>query len=336
MEVKTRLKAIMNSKITANSHVAAPGRRTDTGALRGQCQDAPRSGPELFGIIAFGDEAAYAFDDERPVFAVGDAEPGVGGPQHFHAREAGGGQVVDGGGNVKLGFFLVAMLGEEGDHLLLQMPENVRRKAPDVHGNRFVAGERVDLPGGIGVLGGGTVLLDFGEFGDAFEVAGGGDLADSARDAAELGEGVAQDEPDHGVIGSAGTEMVGEQAVGIGAVKVVGIDGGEGAGNGVGSHEDGVGGAPGFLTPGRRGETGREFVEFLEDEFDGHALFEAAANGLLERIGHALANDEHDLAETGAEGVEDGIVEDGFAARADGVDLFEAAVAAAHAGGEDE
>jgi len=49
-----------------------------------------------------------------------------------------------------------------------------------------------------------------------------------------------------------------------------------------------------------------------------------------------VADNEDDFAETGAEGVEDGIVEDGFAAGADGVDLFEAAVAAAHAGGEDE
>jgi len=47
----------------------------------------------------------------------------------------------------------------------------------------------VDLPGGIGVFGGGAVLFDFGQLGDAFEIAGGGDLADSARDAAELRRG---------------------------------------------------------------------------------------------------------------------------------------------------
>ncbi|MBN8634679.1 MAG: hypothetical protein J0M07_05100 [Anaerolineae bacterium] len=40
-------------------------------------------------------------------------------------------------------------------------------------------------------------------------------------------------------------------------------------------------------------------------------------------------------AEAGAEGVEHGVVEDGFAGGTDGIDLLEAAVAGAHAGGED-
>jgi len=45
---------------------------------------------------------------------------------------------------------------------------------------------------------------------------------------------------------------------------------------------------------------------------------------------------EHELAEAGAHGVEDGIINDGFALGADGVDLLETAVTAAHAGSENE
>ncbi len=49
-----------------------------------------------------------------------------------------------------------------------------------------------------------------------------------------------------------------------------------------------------------------------------------------------LADDEDELAEAGAKSVEDGVVDDGFAGGADGVDLLEAAVAAAHAGSENK
>ncbi len=55
------------------------------------------------------------------------------------------------------------------------------------------------------------------------------------------------------------------------------------------------------------------------------------ADFLLEFGLEILADDEYDLAETGADGVKDAVVEDCLAGRSDGVDLFQAAIARAHA-----
>jgi len=46
-----------------------------------------------------------------------------------------------------------------------------------------------------------------------------------------------------------------------------------------------------------------------------------------------LANDENDFAKPGAPGIRDGIIEDGLPLRAQRLDLFQPAVAAAQAGG---
>ena len=92
----------------------------------------------------------------------------------------------------------------------------------------------------------------------------------------------------------------------------------------------------GLVRPGGHGKARRNVFERLEDVVDGHALFKARADGLAKGLFDVLADDKDELAESGAQGVEDGVIDDGFAGGADRIDLFEAAVAAAHAGGENE
>src|ERR1035438_7255122 len=80
----------------------------------------------------------------------------------------------------------------------------------------------------------------------------------------------------------------------------------------------------------------RQFVEFLENVFHGDALLKTRADNFAELRFDVVADNEHERAKTGAHRVENGIINDGFAARADGVNLFQPTVAAAHAGGENE
>ena len=70
-----------------------------------------------------------------------------------------------------------------------------------------------------------------------------------------------------------------------------------------------------------------EGVECLKNGVDADAagVFRGDLRG--EGVGEVAADDEDDAAEAGADGVEDGVVEDGLAAGADGVELLEPAVA---------
>ena len=56
----------------------------------------------------------------------------------------------------------------------------------------------------------------------------------------------------------------------------------------------------------------------------------------LEDFGKILADDENHARETGANSVEDRVVENGFAIRTHRVHLLETAVAGAHTSGKDE
>ena len=86
-----------------------------------------------------------------------------------------------------------------------------------------------------------------------------------------------------------------------------------------------------------------DLVQLLgdEDELEGFSVdgLDTGVLGLdgLLHIGlEGLADDIDDLAEAGFHGVVDGIVDDGFSVGAEAVHLLESAVAAAHAGGQDE
>ena len=100
---------------------------------------------------------------------------------------------------------------------------------------------------------------------------------------------------------------------------------------------------PGLLALRIEREAGRDLVEFLrhEDELERGTVgaLDVAVflcHGFLELLEEVLADDIDDPAETGLYGVVDGIVDDGLAIGAQSVHLLEAAIAAAHACGEDE
>ena len=104
-----------------------------------------------------------------------------------------------------------------------------------------------------------------------------------------------------------------------------------------------MGGAPGLHALGIEREAGGNLVQFLgdEDELEGFPVdgLDTGVLGLhgLFHVGfEGFADDVDDFAEAGFHGVVDGIVDDGFAVGAEAVHLLEPAIAAAHAGGEDE
>ncbi len=130
--------------------------------------------------------------------------------------------------------------------------------------------------------------------------------------------------------------MFGQHSVGVAAVEIVRVDGRELFLDGVFRHQNRVRGAPRLGAAGGHGEAGRQFIEFLKSVIHLDAVFEARADNFAERLFDVVADDEHKLAEAGAQRVEDGIINDGFAAGADGINLFQTAVTAAHAGGENE
>ena len=165
-----------------------------------------------------------------------------------------------------------------------------------------------------------------------------------------LGEGVPEVVGDHAVERGKGLsrpvgrplvvlgsgEEGGGLLVGVGAVEVVGVDDREGLAHDPAGGADGVGGSPGLAPALGGGEALREVVEALEGEGGFGFSLELGEDLGAEVVLEVLADDEDDLAEAGADGVVDGVVEDGLAVGAHGVELLEAAVAAAHAGGEDE
>src|SRR5262249_20505382 len=138
------------------------------------------------------------------------------------------------------------------------------------------------------------------------------------------------------VIERARGQMRGEHAKGIGAIKIIRVDRSKRLANHLCGHEDRLTGAPGLFPICRDGKSGRQFVEFLKDVFDRQTLFKPRTDGFAEGALDIMADHKDQLSKTSADGVEDGVVNDGFAAGADRIDLFEAAVTAAHAGSENK
>ena len=92
----------------------------------------------------------------------------------------------------------------------------------------------------------------------------------------------------------------------------------------------------GLVRPCGAEKPGGSASSSLKDIIDGGLFFKPGADSLLECLLDVFADDEHEPAEPGAKGVEDGVIDNGFAVGSDGVNLFEAAVTAAHAGSENE
>ena len=101
-------------------------------------------------------------------------------------------------------------------------------------------------------------------------------------------------------------------------------------------HEHSVVGAPGLGAFRVERTAFRHFVYRLEAHFAGHFVCIFGQHFLTEVRLEILTDDEDDLAEPCAQGVKNTVVHDGLAVRAESVKLFESAVAASHAGGQDK
>jgi hypothetical protein len=83
---------------------------------------------------------------------------------------------------------------------LAQLREDVGRKSPHIHRNRFIAGEAGDLAGRVGVSSMIAVSFNASELVDPFKIAFGIYSANAARDRSKIGKRFAEDEADHCVI----------------------------------------------------------------------------------------------------------------------------------------
>ena len=164
------------------------------------------------------------------------------------------------------------------------------------------------------------------------------DAADAARNRTVLRKRLVQVVSDHAIAVAALAELrqvVPDGLIGLGAVEIVGVDHGEGFVNRIGCHHHGVVRTPRLDTAFGNGKTFGQVVEFLENEIHGDAPAETVGReDLAELLLEGVADDEDDLAETGADGVVDRIVDDGLVIGTDTVHLFERPVAGAHARGE--
>ena len=117
----------------------------------------------------------------------------------------------------------------------------------------------------------------------------------------------------------------------ITSIEVIRIDGGERLLHDIAGSTDGMRGSPGFGAICRNGERLREVVDILEAVFNGKNAFVFRTDLLLEFGLEILADDEHNLAESCAVRVENGIVEDSLSGRTDRIDLLQSAIAGPHA-----
>ena len=184
----------------------------------------------------------------------------------------------------------------------------------------------------------GVLAGDFDHFLDSFEEAV-FSLANAAIDGAVIGKGVdnlVTDESEVSlvILRRIAGEEAGRLLIGIGTIEVVGIDNRKGAVDFIARGEDSVGGSPGFLASLGNGVARGKVVEFLVSVGDFDLTGELGPDGGLEGFGEVLADDENDLGESGADGVKNRVVQNGFAIGAHRVHLFQTTVTAAHTGGE--
>ena len=162
--------------------------------------------------------------------------------------------------------------------------------------------------------------------------------ADAARHGAVLRESVAYAEAHHGVLALAAFGQVGQELPynheGVAVVEVVTVDYAERLFYHVLGHQYGVVGAPRLHPAFRAREALRQRVKALEAQLRRHMAFVFAEDFLAEVLLEVLSYYEHDFAEAGLHGVVDRVVHYSFAVRAQPVELFQSAVTAAHAGGQ--
>ena len=186
------------------------------------------------------------------------------------------------------------------------------------------------------ILGEGSILaplIDLGTLGNTGEEAVLIDLADTAGNGAMLGDGVAQAVAHHGVSAliGVGRKVVVDGGEGGGAIKVIGVDDGEGTLHGIAAGRHSVTGTPGLAALGRSGEAFGQIIDLLEDILDIEVLFSLIAYRNLELLFDLLLDDEDHIPEACAPGVKHGKVNDLVALRVHRSDLLETTEAAAHA-----
>ena len=126
-----------------------------------------------------------------------------------------------------------------------------------------------------------------------------------------------------------------DQPEALGAVVVVSVDNCKGrVANCFLRHQDGVGGAPGFDTAFRHGETFGQLFQLLESI--AHlkpGTLGAYAHSLFERLLDLVLDDEHHRLKPGTAGIVQAVINNCLAAGPHGVDLLQTTVTAAHTGG---
>ena len=179
-------------------------------------------------------------------------------------------------------------------------------------------------------------LLDLDALCHGFQKAVVVHFANAARHRAVLAQRVAQRETHQrigGGIGFDAAQKIRQHLIGLPAIEIIRIDHAERLPDGVFAHQHRVRRAPRFLALRRDLEARRQLRRHvLEDVVNRHPTLDVRFDLGAERLLDVAPDDEHDLAEAGADRVEDGVIDDDFAGGADGVNLLESAIAAADAG----
>ena len=155
-----------------------------------------------------------------------------------------------------------------------------------------------------------------------------------------LGNGAAQVVANHGELIAVGlvgvlAEIIIDGLESLGTVVVIRVDHSKGTIHHLAGGQNGMGGAEGLHAAfGNRIPLG-QVGQFLKSVLHIDHLGKAVADGSLEGVLDLMLDDEDHGFKAGALGVIDGIVDDQLAVSAHGVDLFQTAVTAAHAGGHD-
>ena len=131
-------------------------------------------------------------------------------------------------------------------------------------------------------------------------------------------------------------EFLGKYSEAVATVEVVGIDDCERFVDSSCAHKHCMCRAPGFGTVGRACEAFGKFVDSLEDNFYRYRAFIFRKHFFAEVSFEILADNKYNFTESGAKSIEYRVVHDCLAVGAETVELFEAAVTAAHTGSKNK
>ena len=296
----------------------------------------------LFGVHTVSSEFGEFGHDFGTIFGIGDTEPLGSGVENLASGLTLADEVVDHEGDEEFALEVLDVLGigEECLEELVGVSEVVGSEAPEVHRNGGGVGDRNPLFVFVEVLNRAVVPFDLGAFYYRSEKVFFVDLAHTTAHGTTLREGVAHAETNHGIAAGAAfgerREEFAHHLEGVAIVEVVAVEHGEGFFDHVLSHHHGVVRTPGLLTVGGAGETFGKCIERLEDEFAGDLVLVFGEDDLAEVVFEVFADDKHELTEAGVDGVVDRVVHDSLSLGAERVELFEATVAAAHTGSEQE